>query len=141
MKDLKPMQWIGSLHTAVFKLPGIGEKIVRGQGWVTANLAFRLPVLGGKKCSSLQELRGEWLKFLGMVGIYPSVSRETDTEFEIELNACAYGFRGEDRQGVCDACMDLDRAYVKLLGGELQITHSIPTGSETCRFVLRMAGT
>jgi hypothetical protein len=140
MKDIHPMYWIGKLHAAVFKVPGIGEKIIRGQGWLTANLAFRLPVMGGKRCSSLDELRGEWLKFLGMAGVYPSASRETDTEFEMELDACAYGFRGEEQQGVCDACMDLDRAYVKLLGGELQITHSIPTGSGSCRFVIRLAG-
>jgi hypothetical protein len=141
MRDVKPLHWVGKLHGIVYQIPGVGEKIVRGQSRFTAHLAFHLPVLGGKKCSSLGELRGEWLKFLGMAGIFPSVSRETDSEFETELAACPYGFRREDPQGLCDACMDLDRAYVKLLGGELEVTHTLPAGSGCCRFVVRMAGT
>jgi len=139
MPEINPLRWMGKLHATVFKLPGIGERIVRGQSRLAAHLAFRLPVLGGRKCASLQELRGEWLKFLGMAGIFPSVSRQSDTEFELELDACPYGFSGQSQQGVCDACMDLDRAYVRLLGGDLEVTHSIPSGAQTCRFVIRLA--
>jgi len=141
MMEIKPLHWVGRLHAAVFRIPGIGEKIVRGQSRFTANLAFRVPVMGGRRCSTIRELRSEWLKFLGLAGIFPSVSRETDTEFEMEVNACPYGFSDPQHQGVCDACMDLDRAYVKLLGGELEISHAIPSGSDTCRMVIRLAGT
>jgi hypothetical protein len=141
MRNLNPLHWVGKLHAIVYQVPGLGEKIVRGQSRATAHLAFLLPVLGGKKCSSLGELRGEWLKFLGLAGIFPSVSRETDHEFETELAACPYGFHRQEQHGVCDACMDLDRAYVKLLGGELKVTHTLPMGSGCCRCTVRMAGT
>lgn len=140
MREIKPLHWVGKLNAAVFRIPGIGERIVRGQSRWTANLAFLLPVMGGRRCSSLRELRSEWLKFLGLAGIFPSVSRETDTEFEMEVSACPYGFTGQEHQGVCDACMDLDRAYVKRLGGELEVLHAIPSGSGTCRMVIRLAG-
>ena len=139
MPEVKPLRWMGRLHATVFKVPGIGERFVRAQARFAANLAFHLPVLGSTKCTSLHELRGEWLKFLGMAGIFPSVSRESDTEFEMELDACPYGFSRQGDQGVCDACMDLDRAYVRLLGGEMEIVHNIPSGYPSCRFVIRMA--
>ena len=139
MPEVKPLHWVGRVHARVFKVPVIGERFVRTQSRLAAKLAFRLPVLGARKCASLHELRGEWLKFLGMAGIYPSISRETDTEFELELDACPYGFCREEEQGVCDACMDLDRAYVRLLGGEMEVVHSIPSGSPSCRFVIRLA--
>jgi len=138
--EIKPLHWVGRLNAAVFGIPGVGERIVRGQSRLAAHLAFRLPVLGGKRCSSLRELRGEWLKFLGLAGIFPSLSRETDTEFELEVASCPYGFSRAEQQGVCDACMDLDRAYVKLLGGTLEVSHSIPSGAGSCRLVIRLAG-
>ncbi len=133
------MYMVGKGNGLLFRMPLIGEKVVRAQGRIAANLAFHAPLLGGKQCNTLDEIRQEWFKFLARSGIYPTVTNENDQEFEFTLDACPWGFEGPDDAGVCDACMDLDRTYVKLLGGELKVKESIPLGGACCTSVVRKA--
>lgn len=131
------MHAVGKGNSLLFRIPLMGEKVVRTQGRVLANLAFHAPLIGGKRCKTLGEVKEEWLKFLARSGIYPTITREDDQEFEFTLDACPWGFQGPDDVGVCDACMDLDRTYVKLLGGELEVRESIPSGGACCTSVVR----
>jgi len=133
------MPVVGRLNALVYRLPLVGETLVRKQSRAVAALAFHMPLLGGKSCSSIHEVKAEWIKFLGRAGISIEITRENEKEFEFEVEACPWGFRNPADLGVCDACMDLDRTYVKLLGGEMKILESIPSGSACCKEVIRMA--
>ena len=133
------MPALGKLNALAFRLPVLGETLVRKQSRAAAALAFHMPLLGGKPCSSIGEVKEEWLKFLGRAGIAVTITRESEDEFEFEVEACPWGFRKPADQGVCDACMDLDRTYVRLLGGEMEVLESIPSGSACCRELIRMA--
>lgn len=138
MEIEKLLPLAGSLNHRIHSLPLVGERWVRAQSRALARLAFHAPFLGGRRSDNLRDVRGEWLKFLDRAGIRIRITREDEREFEFELDACPYGFRREEEQGVCDACMDLDRTYVRLLGGELEVLESIPAGSPCCRSVVRI---
>jgi hypothetical protein len=131
------MTLIGKSNALLFRVPVLGEAAVRGQSRAMARLAFHAPILGGKRCGSIREVRDEWLKFLKRSGITVVITREDDREFEFELTACPWGYSKPGEQGVCDACMDLDRTYVRLLGGELELAGTIPAGDACCRSVVR----
>jgi hypothetical protein len=135
----KLMPAIGKLNALAYRLPFVGETLVRRQSRAVGALAFHMPLLGGKPCSSIGEVKEEWLRFLGRAGISVRITREAENEFEFEVGACPWGFRKSADQGVCDACMDLDRTYVKLLGGEMEVLDSIPSGAACCRELIRMA--
>lgn len=130
---------LGRLNKLACRLPVLGERVVRIEGRAIAALAFHMPWLGGKPCSSVSEIKEEWLGFIGRAGISATITRETQDELEFEMESCPWGFRKAEDQGVCDAYMDLDRTYVKLLGGELEVLESIPSGSRRCREVIRRA--
>lgn len=142
MEEKGPLNFLsilGKLNALVYRLPVVGEALVRKQSRAVGALAFYMPLLGGKSCSNIGEVKEEWLKFLGRAGISVTITRESENEFEFEVEACPWGFRKAVDQGVCDACMDLDRTYVKLLGGEMKVLESIPSGSACCRELIRMA--
>ena len=133
------MPLLGKWNALVYRLPVLGEPLVRTQSRVIATLAFYMPLLGGKPCRNIGEIKEGWLEFLGKAGISITITRETENEFEFEVEACPWGFRNPADQGVCDACMDLDRTYVKLLGGEMEVLESIPGGAACCTELIRMA--
>ena len=133
------MPLLGKWNALAYRLPVLGESLVRTQSRAIAKMAFHMPLLGGRPCSNIGEIKEGWLKFLGRAGISITITRETENEFEFEVEACPWGFRNPDDQGVCDACMDLDRTYVRLLGGEMEVLASIPSGSACCTERIRMA--
>jgi len=129
----------GKLESLLFKIPLIGEPLIRNRNRAAGNLAFKLPLLGGKRGRTIQEVRDGWKKFLKRAGITIRVTSEDLDSFKWEMDACPYGFcRPEDR-GVCDAAMDLDRTYTRLLGGELRINETIPDGFSKCSYTTRLA--
>ena len=139
MVSHKLMPLLGKVNAMLYRLPVVGEPLVRTESRAIAKLAFHIPLLGGKPCSSIGQVKEGWLNFLGKAGISITITRETENEFEFEVKACPWGFRNPADQGVCDACMDLDRTYVKLLGGEMEVLESIPGGAACCTELIRMA--
>ena len=131
---------LGQFNYLMYRIPRIGESLVRGQSRMAARLAFHMPILGGKRSTTLDGVKSEWFKFLRLAGMQPPITQQGEEEFEFEVEACPYGFRRPEEKGVCHACMDLDRTYVKLLGGELEVLESIPDGSDRCRCVVRVHG-
>ncbi len=129
---------VGKLHFWVSRIPWIGERLVRSQSRLAAQLAFHLPLVGGKKSSTVEGVKSEWRKFLSLAGMNLDVTREDADSFEFQVSSCPYGFRRPEEKKVCDACMDLDRTYVKLLGAELEVLESIPGGANCCRCVVRV---
>ena len=131
---------LGKLNYLMYRIPLIGESLVRGQSRMAARIAFHMPILGGKRSSTLEGVKSEWLKFLSLAGMQPPMTQQGEKAFEFQVEACPYRFHRPEERGVCDACMDLDRTYVKLLGGELEVLASIPDGSGKCRCVVRVNG-
>ncbi|MBW1988106.1 MAG: hypothetical protein JRI97_01030, partial [Deltaproteobacteria bacterium] len=111
---------------------------LRGTNRALARAAFHLPLLGGRKSKSIKELERQWMAFLARAGIRPRVTSRTDTQFCWEVDACPWGFCRPGQAGPCDAAMDLDRTYTRLLGGELVIEERIAEGKTRCRFTTRL---
>ena len=130
--------FVGQLHYWVYKLPFLGETLVRGANRAVAQAAYHLPVLGGKLCQTVSELKSEWFRFLERLGLAPRATYEDENSFHWEIDFCPYHFHRLEDQGVCDACMDLDREYIEQLGGRLEILETIPGGSHSCRFITHL---
>ena len=134
------MHLIGKLYSLIFSLPVIGEPLLRGILKTVAYLFFYLPYVGGKRHQSIADLESGWFGFLSRFGIYPTVTSKNEQEFRWSVNACPYGLTNSRQRALCDAVMDLDRTYIQLLGGELEILDRIPHGGERCRYVTRLKG-
>ena len=126
----------GKLSSVVYRIPMVGEGLVRASARLAGTLAFKTPILGGTPSNHIGQVRDQWLRFLGMVGLKPRVVSVTDGAFEMELDACPYGFSKPEDADLCDACMDLDRMFVHHLKGRLEILDRLPQGSPCCRFRL-----
>lgn len=122
---------VGKLNQMIFNIPYLGETLLRQHSRALAALAFYTPVLGGKRAANIEELKAAWLDFLARVGIMPEII-DRPGGFDFMLDACAYGFCHDEEAEVCDACMDLDRAYIGKLGGRLEILETIPGGASRC---------
>lgn len=138
MEKIKLLYLVGELESFVFKIPVIGETLLRGIQKTVAHLFFYLPYVGGRKCRSLAEFKFAWFEFLSRFGIVPTVTHEDEQEFKWLVHACPYGFSCSRDRGVCDAVMDMDRTYIHLLGGELEIKDRIPLGAEVCSYITRL---
>jgi len=135
---MKSLHLMGKVYSLVFRIPVIGEPLLRGMLKTVSHLFFYLPYVGGRKHRSVAGLESGWFGFLSRFGIYPTVTSKNEQEFRWFVNACPYGFTVSRERALCDAVMDLDRTYIKLLGGELEILDRIPRGAECCRYVTRL---
>lgn len=131
---IRLMPLMGKINALVFAIPGLGEPIVRVVSKTAGKLLFKLPLLGGQPAQHVGHVHDQWLKFVGLVGIKADVVSRTDGQFVMTVDTCPYGFGEADEQGVCDACMDLDRAYVRSLGARFEIEERLPEGAHQCRF-------
>ncbi|MBF0121131.1 MAG: hypothetical protein HQK79_20050 [Desulfobacterales bacterium] len=135
----KVLPIIGKADFFLYKFTSIGESLIRFRCRVLATLIYHIPLFGGKLCSNSVELKSEWINFLNRFGIVPMIISENENEFQWHLDNCPYNFQITDEKGVCDACMDLDRTFIKLLGGELDILETIPGGSNKCKFIVKLS--
>ncbi len=132
LRKLLPLA--GTINSVIHDIPLVGEMLVRASSRAAGTLAFKIPILGGKPANHIGQVRHQWLRFLGLIGLKPQVTEIRDGEFEMVLDECPYGFKTSEDVDVCDACMDLDRIYIHHLKGRLEIIDRIPMGSHQCRF-------
>ena len=134
-----PLKIAGLVQEMLYKLPA-GPPCIRGINKALARVAFYAPAMGAEKGHDIAQVRDGWLAFLSRAGITPVITSQDNDSFHWEVGSCPYGYHGVDQLGVCDAVMDLDRAFTRLLGGEMTILSRIPEGSPKCRFVTRFLG-
>ncbi len=138
---MKPMHLIGKAYSLVFTIPVIGEPLLRGMLKSVAHVFFYLPYVGGGRHRDTKGVRAGWFRFLSRFGIFPELTDEGENEFRWFVKACPYGFEHDREKQLCDAVMDLDRTYTRLLGGDLEILDRIPHGADCCRYVTRLRRT
>lgn len=125
---------VGKVNSLIHDIPVVGEMMVRATSRAAGTAAFKLPLIGGRPSNHIGQVRNQWLRFLGLVGLSPRVVKSGDGEFEMVMDECPYGFTNSDESDVCDACMDLDRIYIQHLKARLDILERIPQGAHQCRF-------
>ena len=132
------LQSLGAFQSLLFRLPLLGNPVVRGLNRAVAYAAFYTPVVGGKRATTIADVKKGWLAFLERAGVTPVVTADGKMSFQWEVEACPYGFCKAEQRGVCDAVMDMDRTYTKLLGGELVIHDRLADGADRCRFTTKL---
>ncbi len=136
MAENKMMTLIGKGFDATYKLPGMGDPIVRGLCRGMGKAAFYSPLF--KKCKNIDDVR-EMLTFMtGQANIPIEITKVEEDRLEFLVPSCPWGFCDVEQRGVCDAAMDLDRELFRLAGAELVIEDAISWGSQVCRISLNM---
>ena len=130
---------LGKAAYVICDIPYVGKSIVSGLWKFSAVVVFKIQFIFRKKPGPhIQEVRAAWHSFLARCGIYPNVRKEEREQYFWSMDACPYGFSNKKEKDVCNAVMDFDRTYTRLLGGRLEIIDCIPDGADKCRYVTKV---
>ena len=128
------MPVMGRVNRMVFNVPYVGEIVVRAASRAMGSLAFRLPLVGGRPSAHIGDVRDQWLRFVGLAGLRPTVEQKEDGMFDFSFDRCPYGYSEAGDKDVCDACLDLVRIYFEMLRGRLEVKERRTYGGSCCRF-------
>jgi hypothetical protein len=135
------MSRMGRSYETLYRLPGLGDPLVRGLNRGIGRMNFHLPFLGLRRHDSIDGFRKDFLKLTGMMQLPVEIiaGSETPDGFEFYVQSCPYGYQRADQQGVCDAAMDMDRVLFGMMGADLTILESTVQGAPRCRISLRLS--
>lgn len=131
------MLLLGAVYRMLYRLPVVGDPLVRGIGRCIAFMGHHSPY-GMKDGSSVAALRRGLEKALALMDIEAAIVHEDAEKLVLALPACPYGFHRPEHAGVCDAAMEQDRAMLGYVGARLTIDESIPTGAPACRVSIHL---
>ena len=134
------LRGLGLTYRMLYRLPAVGDPLVRGIGKCIAFLGHHSPY-GMKDGGSTAALRRDLERALGAMKVGGFEIREQEGKVELILGSCPYGFGRPGHAGVCDAAMEQDRAMVAYVGARLVIGESIPSGAPACRVSILLPGT
>jgi len=123
---------LGYTYKALYRLPVIGDPLVRGICGAIAFMNYRSPY-GIKTFVSMDEFRKDFERLVEVAGLPVAVTGHDEEKLELVVERCPYGFSGPGHRGVCDAAMDMDRKMFGYCGAELVIDACIPDGSPVCK--------
>ena len=126
------MRGLGAAYRLLYRLPVIGDPLVRGIGRFIAFMGHHSSY-GMKDGSSIAALRKDLERALAFMDIDAAIVHEDGEKLVLALSACPYGFDRPGDTGVCDAAMEQDRAMFGYCGAKLVIDECIPGGAPACR--------
>ena len=129
---------MGKFYEPVYRIPVLGDRIVRRLNRSVAFLTFHNPLMKMRAHRSIQGVKEEMLKLSGLSSGKFEITREDPSSFEYLSSPCPYGFNRKDQKGVCDAAMDMNRHLMSLCGAKLTIHESISSGAPQCRISIEM---
>lgn len=129
------LRLVGHMYNAIYKLPGIGEPIVRG---ASKSIAFMNSLMPGgrKRAASVDEFRSGFAKFGKLAGLDYEFGPQDESSIVILVHRCPYGWDSPGHHGVCDAAMDMDRKMVGYAGMALDIQERVVDGAPACRLLV-----
>ncbi len=134
----KALTSLGRFFEATYKLPLLGDFVVRRITRGMASMTFHNPLSSMKKHDSIQGVKQELQKMAEKANGELLISKEDETSFEYLSSPCPYGFNRKDQAGVCDAVMDLNRHLFDLCGAKLTIHERMAAGAPRCRITMEM---
>jgi hypothetical protein len=123
---------LGYTYRLLYRLPVIGDPLVRGICGAIAFMNYRSPY-GIKSFVSMDEFRKGFERLVEMADLDIEITGQDEEKLELVLTRCAYGFSRPEHRGVCDAAMDMDRKMFGYCGAKLVIDACIPDGSPVCK--------
>lgn len=133
----KLFRLLGGSYNMVYRIPVIGDWIVRGVCRLIGLMGYHSPM-----CPKHFDSIDEFIEFLknttGAGGINIEIENRGEDRFEIILEECPYLFSKPCQVGVCEAAMDMDRTLFGRCGYEIIIKESLPRGDPVCREVFKM---
>jgi len=85
----------------------------------------------------MAEFKQDFARMTALMDFDLETVQRGEDRLEVILEACPYGYRRPDQQGVCDAAMDMDRAMFGHAGYEVTIDACIPSGAHACLVSMR----
>ncbi len=139
---MKPQQIltrsVGKFHQRIYRLPMVGEPLVRGLTRRLGKIFFYSPLSYFKRVDTIAEVKKLLIRLCNQFEISIDIIKVEDDSLEFFVNKCPYGYCQSNQLEVCDAAMDLDRVLFRLSGAELIIQESVVSGASKCRVMLRM---
>ncbi len=129
---------MGRFFELAYKLPFVGDRVVRSLNRKIGYLTFNNPLSKMQKHDSIQGVKQEFLKLGSLSDGEIIITKEDDCSFEYLSSPCPYGFRRPEQKGVCDAAMEMNRRLFDLCGAKLIIHESISSGAPRCRITIEM---
>ncbi len=128
---------MGKFYVFLYKLP-FGEKIVRSFSGGFGKLMYYTPVAGAKRQTSIEGIEKTLMDISRLSGFNLEIIEDTKSpdSFEFYVYECPYNYIREDKSGVCDAVMDMDRELFRKVGGELTIQEYISRGADKCKLLM-----
>jgi len=126
---------LGRFYERLYRVPGVGESLVRGFCRNLGRISFYSPS-GLKRSDNLQGVKETLVESCRKMGFKMELSGEKPDQFEFFILECPYRYHRPDQQGVCDAAMDMDRVMFRLCGGDLRVEETIPGGASKCRITM-----
>lgn len=130
---------LGLTYRALYHLPVIGERLVRGICAVIAYMNYHSPY-GIKSFVSMDDFRMRFEALAEMADLDVEITGQDEGKLELVVPLCPYGFSGPEHRGVCDAAMDMDRRMYGYCGAKLVIDECIPDGFPVCRVSIHGPG-
>jgi hypothetical protein len=129
------MAALGKTYEGLYKLPVLGNPLVRGINRGIARMIFNGPLIRRKRHETIESFKADFMRLIDMMKVPIEIIKGTEGPdgFEFYVHSCPYGFHRRDQQGVCDAAMDMDRLIFRLMGAELEIKESVVKGAPKCR--------
>lgn len=124
--------FLGYVYDLLYRLPLIGDPLVRGINRSIGFLNYRFPY-GPRHHDSIGALRKDLERLLDMADLDVEIVHQDTKKLELIITRCPYGFCRPEQRGVCDAAMDMDRAMFGYCGFRLEIDECIPAGAKACR--------
>jgi hypothetical protein len=132
----KLMIALGSFYNLIFRMPLVGESLVRGMSRALGFMNYHSPY-GPRPCETMAEFKDDFARMVALMDFDLEIIHEDEDKLEVILTACPYGFCRLEQRGVCDAAMDMDRTMFGLAGYEVVIDECIPRGAPICRVLIR----
>lgn len=126
---------LGRFYERLYRVPGVGESLVRGFCRNLGRISFYSPS-GLKRSDNLPGVKATLVESCRKMGFKMELSGEKPDQFEFFVLECPYGYHRPEQQGVCDAAMDMDRVMFRLCGGDLRVEETIPGGAPKCRITM-----
>ena len=134
----KFMLFLGKSYELLYRLPLVGESLVRAINRFIGRINFYSPGTGLKRRDSIDEIKADLQRLQKMTGFKFDFSETQGDQFEFFVLECPYGFHRPDQLGPCDAAMNMDRTLFRLCGAELTVEESIPGGASKCRETMKL---
>lgn len=128
---------LGRVFAALYHIPLLGRPLLSIFSRLSSLLIVRLNVMGVRELQGGEapDMALAWMRMTAMLCAWSEVEEANEERVILRWRRCLLGYEHPSQAGLCRAVMEIDRATVRRLGGNMEIVSTIPEGDGCCRFL------